>query len=283
MIKAIKGQLLGPQPKLSPLVTICIPFSRTTHPDWSISLASIVPPMNASHCIRRTIATPRGPARQFMAELAISSGSKYILCLDDDVTVPPGVIRDLMYVFQNAPDDVMVVGGIYCSKETPAMPLVFKEIGEGPFFKWHLGDVFECAVIATGMMLVKTEVFKYLAKPWFLDVDGVKEGKEQGLIPEDYSGHHFAATDDTYFCRKVTSSGGKVMAHGGVLGMHWDDVGNAYTLPIDSYPVKTEYEKRFGTEPVNEQEHWKRIVSIFKDYYGCIDILPTENEKLLEV
>ena len=272
-----------PSINLAPLVTVAIPFTRNPHPDWSISLASIVPPMNASHQIRRTINMKRGAARDHLVEQAIKDGSRFILCHDDDVTVPPSILRKLLFQFGNVDDDVVAIGGIYCTKSTPAEPLVFKKIGDGSFYKWKLGEVFECEAIATGMLLIKTEVFKHIPKPWFLDIETVEEAKEHNLIPQDHECFQFGITDDVYFCRKVFNAGYKCMAHGGVLGMHWDDKGTAYLLPDNSYPVKTEYEKRYGKEQVDEKEYWRRIMNIYRDYYGYVDILPIENEDLLYV
>jgi hypothetical protein len=44
-------------------------------------------------------------------------------------------------------------------------------------------------------------------------------------------------TDDIYFCRKVREAGMRILAHGGVLPGHWDEHGNVYFLPDDSYPM----------------------------------------------
>ncbi len=264
---------------INPLVTICIPFSRNVLPDWAISLASIAPPMNATFTIRRTIGQIRDEAREQMAEKAVEEKSEFILCLDDDVTVPPNIVRQLLFAFGEAPDDVMVIGGIYCTKTSPAIPLVFRKEGEGPFYKWKLGEVFPCEIIATGMMMIRTKVFEGMPKPWFKDVDGVEEGKKYGLIPDDFDVLNFGINDDGFFCKRVADQGCKVMAHGGVLGMHWDQKGTAYVLPDNSYPMKTEIERRWGRfDPSNGLEHYKRYMSLVKEFYGYTDLLPLEQD-----
>lgn len=261
---------------LSPLVTICIPFGRNPLPDWALSLAAINPPMNASIDILREINKVRDIARNDLVQSALDRNSKFIFFLDDDVTVPANILRSLLYAFSNAEDDVMVIGGIYCTKSNPPVPLVFKDQGEGAFYKWRLGEVFPCEIVATGMMMIRTEVFKHLSKPWFKDVDGVEEGKKYKLIPEDYTGDNFAINDDGFFCRKVNEAGFKVMAHGGVLGIHWGDDGSAYLLPDNSYPIRIELERLYGKDYVDDQEHRKRVMGIYKKFYGYIDMLSVE-------
>lgn len=264
-----------------PLVTICIPFSRNPYPDWSISLASILPPFNGSVGLRRTINMERGEARDYLVEQSIKDRSKFTLFLDDDVTVPPNILRDLLFQIENADDDVMVIGGIYCSKTTPPQPLVFKTLGDGPFYKWKLNQVFECEAIATGMMLIRNEVFSKISKPWFRDIRSVEEAKEHNLIPIDSNIQNFEATDDVFFCRKVTEAGYKILAHGGVHGMHWNDDGTVFTLPIDSYPFMEFYLRKYGKEKTSEHEYTKRVMGILKHLYGPLDLLPIENDKHL--
>ncbi len=266
-----------------PLVTMCIPFTRNVTPDWAFSLAAITAPMNATMERVRTVNRKRDLAREKMVDGGLERKTRFIMFLDDDVTVPANILRALLYQFSNLEDDVAVIGGIYCTKTSPAHPLVFKTLGDGPFYKWKLGEVFECDVVATGMMMIRADVFKNLPKPWFKDLEGVEEAKKYGVVPDDYPGHYFAITDDAFFCNKVKAAGYKVMAHGGVLGLHWDNKGTAYALPSDSYPVKTEVERRWpDTDPTNEKEYIKRVFAVYKDYYGATDIIPTE-DVVLEV
>jgi hypothetical protein len=265
------------EPFLYPLVSLCVPFSRNPLPDWALSYASIVPPMNATLERARTIGMRRDEAREFLMEGSLQRKSKFGLFLDDDVTVPYNIIMSLLYQFSNLPDDVKVIGGIYCSKSSPALPLVFQNVGEGPFYKWKLGEVFECDIIATGMMMIKMDVFGHLTKPWFKDLEGVSDAKEHKLIPDNFGGDYFAINDDGYFCHKVRQAGFKVMAHGGVLGLHWDNNGTAYALPSDSYPVRTEIERRWpGTSETNYKDYINKVFAVYKDYYGCTDLFPVE-------
>lgn len=263
---------------MRPLVTTMVPFSRNPMPGWAFSLASIVPPMNATSVLSKTVNWPRDEARDHLIEGALESESKYGFFLDDDVTVPPNIIRALVFEMENAADDVMVIGGIYCSKTAPAVPLVYQHMGDGPFYKWKIGQVFPCELIATGAMMIKMEVFKHITPPYFKEIDSVEDGKKHGLIPEGSDCGRFAINDDGFFCHKVRAAGFKILAHGGMNCMHWDDKGTAYVLPDNSYPIKCELEKRWPEPAKTEEEHIKRVMAIYKMAYGYTDLLPMDQD-----
>lgn len=263
---------------MKPLVTLMIPFSRNPSPDWCFSFASILGPMNGTLNLTKTVNVDRELARERLVDDALAHGSKYGLFLDDDVTVPPNIIRQMVFEFENADDDVMVIGGIYCTKTQPAFPLVYKDIGDGPYYKWNLGQVFECDLIATGMMMIKMEVFKYLSKPWFKEIRTIEDGKKYGLVPDDYQGRDFSANDDGFFCHKVKEAGFKILAHGGCLGIHLDDKGTAYVLPDNTYPIKCAMNKKWSTPPKDQDEYVQRVMSIYREAYGYTDFVPEETD-----
>lgn len=261
---------------INPLVCMCIPFSRCTLPQWTVNFRAIAPAMNAQHMDLYRINWPRDEARNDMVREARLVKSKFVLCLDDDTTVPSSIIRQMLFAFENMPDDVMVIGGIYCTKTTPAMPIVFKKFGEGNFYKWQLGEVFEAEVVGTGMMMIRTEVFDHISQPWFKDVDGVEEGKKWGVLPKDFDGDDFKINDDGFFCSKVREAGFRVMAHGGCLGMHWGQDGKVYLLPDTSFPMQQGMARRWKETPKDEDEYAARYFTLVKEYYGYIDLLPLE-------
>lgn len=262
---------------MRPLVTVAIPFGRFPHPDWSIALAAMLQtaPMNAATQILRELFKKRDTARNELMRTGLKSGTRYLFFLDDDVTVPPNTLRTLIQEMERQPKDVAVLAGIYCSKEYPPQPLVFKNMGDGPYYQWKLGEVFEVEAVATGMMLIRMEAIRQIQEPWFIDVDGVEKGRRLGLV-SDPELLDFKMTDDVFFCQKVRKAGFRVMAHGGVLGMHWDEKGNVYLLPDTSYPMQQEFECRWQERPRNEQEHVGRYFQLVQQYYGNVDLLPLE-------
>lgn len=224
-------------------IALGLTFSaRPICPEWAISIAQINYPMGTNTAVIACKSTyesaiPIAEARQQIMEKAIEMGVKYLLYIDDDTAPPVHIARELMYQLEQ-PDnqDVAICGGIYCSKRDPAEPLVFTEFGHGVHWNWKVGDVFECAGIGTGAMMVRTAACEKLPKPWFKTTD----------IPATETTWREMETDDLYFCRKVRDAGYRILANGKVLPIHLDyriqkDGGliwKPYMLPENSYPVK---------------------------------------------
>jgi hypothetical protein len=201
--------------------------------EWSLCLAGQNYPLNCNRWVTPCKGKPIAEARTKIAKFAIKEKAKYLWFLDDDVAPPFHACRKLMYDLEQADDDVMVAGGIYASKEDLPAPMVFNGNGTGPFWKWKKGELFECSGIATGCMLIKTEVFDKIPEPWFETIDRMPNGRQAME----------SMTDDLYFCEKVKAAGFKILADGGVLCVHWDystDPPTPYALPEDSYPMKDE-------------------------------------------
>ena len=197
-------------------------------PEWAVAIATQNWPTDINPCFVPVRSTKKNPipidaARNYIAEGALDLGAPYVWFIDDDVQVPFLAARYLLSALKQADDKVMAIGGIYPSRQNPPEPIVYKGNGVGCFWKWKAGQVFDCTLVGTGCMLIKTEVFKHLEKPWFRKVDS-----DLAKI-----------TDDAWFCDKVVSAGFKILAHGGVLCNHWDNEQEVcFTLPQDSYPFQ---------------------------------------------
>lgn len=227
----------------SATLAIGIPFSgRYVPPEWAMQLATLSVPMNTNYSYFTVKGMKRDAARDYLAQKALAAHSKYLLMLDDDTAPPAFAIHELMYAMDQADDDVAVMAGVYCTKTNPPVPIVSKDIGDGPFWKWKTGEIFEAPYLGTGCMMIRVSVFDKLPKPWFKDINTVAEAKQFGMPLEADSAeqmtYNYRVTDDIYFCRQLALAKYKCMAHGGVLPIHFDQSGNAYMLPDDSYPVK---------------------------------------------
>ena len=211
-------------------LSIGLPMAGRLHvPEWSLAFAALNYPSNTNVEWVTIKGHEVGEARQAIAEKVVESEIPWLFFLDDDTQPPYFCIRRLIYDIQNAAPDVMVAAGIYCSKTNPPEPLVFKEDGMGAFWDWKVGDVFECASIGTGCMMIRTEVFKHLEKPWFKTVSETPMEGDTGK---------FEITDDLWFCRKVRETGYKILADTGVQCIHWDvDTQTPYLLPEGSVPT----------------------------------------------
>lgn len=225
-------------------VVIGIPFSgRYVSPEWAIGLASLQKPMNIRYsfapvnCARQDPKMSREEAREHIVEVALQHKSQYVLMLDDDVQPPPDILTALIRELDSRSDEYAAIGAIYCSRATQPEPVVFKESAMGAFWRWKKGDIFECAEIGTGCLLIRTDVFRRIPKPWFRDLtDGpaaVAADKSFSGVTTDFA----QQTDDIYFCRLLARHDYKLLAHGGALCIHWGRKGDYYELPPTSYPL----------------------------------------------
>lgn len=215
-------------------LAIGLPFcGRPISPEWAVSFAAQNYPMNVRRFMSAMKEEEIGKARTQMAKQAVEKRAKYLWFADDDTAMPFHAIRSLITTLENSDDQTMVAGGIYCAKTLPTEPIVYRGNGQGAFWKWKAGDVFECSGIGTGCMCIKTEVFRHLPEPWFKTVD--KDGTPDCPIEQE--------TDDMYFCDRVTEAGFKILADTNVMCVHWDwnpetQKFTPYILPPDCYPMR---------------------------------------------
>lgn len=220
-----------------------IPLSgRPVVPQWAFSYARMSPPMcyNMHSC--HTWKAPIAEARNYFAEQALAVNARYLFMIDEDVVAPSETLQKLIYRAETNPD-LMVVGGIYCHKSPPPMPMVFRGLGAGPYLDWKVGEFFEVDAIAMGCTLIRTEVFKHLPKPWFKTVDGnhYLDGIQKAEV----------WTEDMYMCDLVRKAGFKIYAEGSLLCEHWDyQTMTATTLPLDSPPMRRATTKVKGQKKI---------------------------------
>lgn len=207
-----------------------------TQPEWALSMISQIYPMNVNVMFSALCGKETGEARNDIVRHALKMKAKYIWFVDDDTAPPKEAARHLMFVLEQADEDVMVGGGIYCAKTHPTEPVVYRGNGQGAFWKWRVGEVFECTGLGTGCMMIKTEVFKHLEEPWFKTV---QEFPEEMQLSDGTPVQSIQQTDDLYFCDKVIAAGFRIVADGAIQCIHWDvKTGTPYMLPEDSYPVR---------------------------------------------
>ncbi len=212
-------------------VVVGIRASRQVMPEWAIAMATQAWPINTNVCyvpIRcdNPKTGSKGPKRDQAAEIIVEGAQNlkapYIWFIDDDVEVPYGTCRQLLQTLKEAPEDVMAVAGIYPAKRLPIEPVVYKTNGHGPFVKWKKDSIFPVSLVGMGCMMVKTEAFSKIEKPWFKDLDT----------------DTLQMTDDGWFCGKLELAGLKVLADAHVLCTHWDNATETpYRFAEDSYPM----------------------------------------------
>jgi hypothetical protein len=215
-------------------VPIC---GRATSPLWGVALATQAYPLNTTVNYVVVQRKEVGEARNQIVEWALEHNATYVMFIDDDVIIPPFAAQRLGRALDFTSKDLYpdsttaVCCGVYCSKEELSTPVVYRKNGSGASWDWKVGEIFEVESAGTGCMMIRTEVFKELEKPYFKTVEAyVKVGDGIGVQ---------MMTDDIYFCSKVKAAGFTIIAHGGVLCGHYDvKKDKIFELPEDSYPVK---------------------------------------------
>ena len=133
--------------------------------------------------------------RNYIAVQALNNGSDYLLMIDDDMIFDPTILDDLI---KNDKDICGVAYHPRCEldrmKAIDETHWVNLEQNTDPKYK----DTFECHATGTGIILIKTDVFKKIPRPWFMfeyhDTGQVKLG------------------EDWYFCELAAKHGIKTFA-----------------------------------------------------------------------
>jgi len=138
--------------------------------------------------------------RNYIAVQACNNGSDYLLMIDDDMTFPPDTLDKLM---SNQKDICGVAyhsrGSTDIIKKVPDI-MSIAEVDKGKYINLEeetdekYKKTFECYATGTGIILIKTDVFKKVPAPWFEftyhDNGKCKEGEDWNFC--------FKAKDNNY-------------------------------------------------------------------------------------
>lgn len=138
-------------------ITIGVPTNRLIKSKTAKCLMDLVNQSN--HDLEIVIST-RGyntsENRNYIAAKSVKNGSDYLFFIDDDMIFPPDILDDLLE------HDKDIVGGVYKTKY---------EIQDDVVTYFKKSDkkqgLFKVKAIGTGMLLIKTSVFRKLKQPWF--------------------------------------------------------------------------------------------------------------------
>lgn len=181
-------------------------------------------PLVSSSIDKIVLNKPIADARNEIVEFALSQGANYIYWLDDDVIAPPD---SFLKLFRHGKD---IINGVYWSKSSPPMPLLFRDHLKGPYYDWKVGDLIEIDAAGSGLTLVKTDVYRKIQKevgePWY-SVDYTSFPKATVSGPNN--------TEDLYFYWKAKKAGYKVWADTSVQALHYDKKsGISFGMPSNS-------------------------------------------------
>lgn len=120
-------------------------------------------------------------ARERIADTALSLGADYLFMVDDDMIVPPDLFELL---FRH---NVDVVAPLAFTRYPPHKPVLY-QLKTGydviakreyyinyPVLNYPKNTLVQCEAVGFGAVLIKTDVFKSIKKPWFMTTSGAGE------------------------------------------------------------------------------------------------------------
>jgi len=191
--------------------------------------------------------------REYQSAYAVEKGLTDVLFLDYDMVFPPNVLVDMFEVRKKYGADI--VGGLCYRGYPPYEPLAFSKDGRPllPFRDFKFGDVLDVGSTGAACLLVKTDVFVALERPWFrfetLERETIdSEGKKTVRVQK--------RGEDTYFTRRAFEAGFKIAI------MTNYDIGHLREFSVDRH-----FWIYFGI--LNKVGSWKRIINLYRK---CLDI-----------
>lgn len=130
-------------------------------------------------------------ARNNSAKEALDVGASHLMFIDSDMVFPDNGILTL------ASKNKLIIGANYNRRKLPLTCTVKIADEKGNLIEVEGGKIpkypFKAYAVATGFMLIRTEIFKTLEKPWFAyEYDSEKDT---------------TIGEDVYFCKKVRAKG----------------------------------------------------------------------------
>lgn len=176
-------------------VAVCIPTRDLLHSAHAMCLTELVK-FNTMHEIDTHVfmdaSTVLLTQREHLATMALNLDTEYILWLDSDIVFPATTLIRLLS------HDEDIVAANYVKRQFPSKGVAYKKIGE-----WHeplsldVSDSLETVEgIGMGCMLMKTEIFNKIPKPWF----------EFTWSPESND----VLGEDMNLCKKINQLGYKI-------------------------------------------------------------------------
>lgn len=173
-------------------LAVCIPCRDTLHSAHAMSLVELVK-FNTMNDIDTHVfmdaSTILLTQRERLATMALECDAEYILWLDSDIVFPATTAARLLSHNES------IVAANYIRRQRPFKGVAYETIGdwENPLPFEVQDELVEVEGIGMGCILMKSEIFEKIPKPWF----------EFGWSPEsnDFLG------EDMILCQKIGSEG----------------------------------------------------------------------------
>lgn len=147
-------------------VSIVVPTRDTVHSGFAFSLSQLIKTsenLNIETFLFFNSGSVLLTQREKLVNSSVDVGADYILWLDSDMTFPSTTLTRLLSHNKN------IVGCNYKKRSNPQTPVAYKEIGD--WDSWLPLDEEESLVevqgVGMGCILIKTELFKKINKPYF--------------------------------------------------------------------------------------------------------------------
>lgn len=191
--------MVVPWEEQGPNVLVCIASVGDVSYEWAMTFADL--------WAARPPGTARAKLGSYVVDIARDQGAlsavngnfKWIFFLDSDVIVPPGTLPRL--ISHNRP----IVSGYYSRRHNPLHPLLLRGDGKGNIglvTGFQPGELVEVDLVPSGCLLVSTDVFRRVPRPWFFYTEGriIEIGGQSIALPNGTS-------EDYYFGLRAKSFG----------------------------------------------------------------------------
>ena len=176
-------------------LAVCIPCRDTLHSAHAMSLIELVK-FNTMNDIDTHVfmdaSTVLLTQRERLAAMALEFGAEYMLWLDSDIVFPSTTAVRLLGHKED------VVAANYVRRQLPAKGVAYEsmENWQNPLSFDVRDELVPVAGVGMGCMLMKTDIFLELSKPWF--------EFEWTPSSNDFLG------EDMVLCRKIAATGRQV-------------------------------------------------------------------------
>ena len=182
-------------------VAVCLPCRDIVNTGFAFDLARLSAnwsatfvPSGGQLAFYTSMGTLIANQREELAERAIVDGADYILWLDTDMRFPKDALARLLSHGEK------IVAANYATRRVPVKTVAFDVVEKDWTCVYtRAGDtgLREVAAVGMGVMLVATDVYKSLPKPWHHIGYSMKSGEFSG--------------EDIYFCKAARHAGYKVL------------------------------------------------------------------------
>jgi hypothetical protein len=171
-------------------IAICVPARDTVHAGFARSLANLTASLATAKIdfeLLINLGSVIAQQRNTLAEQALAVNATHILWLDSDMHVPTTTVARLLA--HKKP----IVAATYSTRVKPQRSVAFVDQYNLDQRLEHASGIHRVFAVGMGCMLVNSEVYRTLDKPWF--------HYHWNEDTEDLSG------EDIYFCKQASDNG----------------------------------------------------------------------------